>query len=185
MSLRWRKSEMEIFFWKDLADNYLEMAKQRLYNPDHPQYGGARFATGAVLLRLLQLLAPLLPYVTEAIYQELFAASQGVASIHQSSWPQPDPAFDDPEALRLGETLVAVATAVRRYKSEHNLALGSEFSRLQLSASRPGLNQALQAASADLTSITRALRVETPETLDPAAVTILCEDPAVQIGLIF
>ena len=179
------KSEIEIFFWKDLADNYLEMAKQRLYNPGHPQYAGARFTICAVLLHLLKLLAPLLPYVTDAIYQGLFASSEGLTSIHQSNWPESDPAFDDPEALQLGETLVAVATAVRRYKSEHYLALGSEFSRLQLSASRPGLSQALQAASADLTSITRALRIETFDSLDPAAVILLCDDPAVQIGLIF
>ncbi|MEZ4641523.1 MAG: class I tRNA ligase family protein [Chloroflexota bacterium] len=34
------KSEMEAFFWRDLADNYLEMAKKRLYD------GGAE-AVGA------------------------------------------------------------------------------------------------------------------------------------------
>ena len=38
------KAEVEAFFWKDLADNYLEMAKQRLYNPDHPQHPGAVYA---------------------------------------------------------------------------------------------------------------------------------------------
>ena len=33
------KSEVEAFFWRDLADNYLEMAKQRLYAPEHPGHG--------------------------------------------------------------------------------------------------------------------------------------------------
>ena len=30
------KSEIEILFWQYLADNYLEMCKQRLYDPLHP-----------------------------------------------------------------------------------------------------------------------------------------------------
>ena len=40
------KSEIETFFWRDLADNYLEMAKQRLYDrSEHPrQRGGALYA---------------------------------------------------------------------------------------------------------------------------------------------
>ncbi len=37
------KSEIEVFFWSELADNYLEMVKQRLYNPQHPAYPAARF----------------------------------------------------------------------------------------------------------------------------------------------
>ena len=37
------KSEIEAFFWHDLADNYLEMAKQRLYDPQHAAHLGALY----------------------------------------------------------------------------------------------------------------------------------------------
>ncbi len=155
------KTEVEAFFWKDLADNYLEMAKQRLYNPDHPQHPGAVCALHSVLHSVIKLLAPVIPYVTEAIYLELFAAADGSPSIHRSSWPAADPAYEDQTALQFGEVLVQVATAVRRYKSEQNLALGAEFSRLQLTAESPAQADALRAAAADLTSVTRALVIAT------------------------
>ena len=71
----------------------------RLYAEDHPQRNGARFALHQALLTALKLLAPLLPYVTEAIYQGLFAASEGKASIHIASWPIPNPDLDDDAAI--------------------------------------------------------------------------------------
>ena len=154
------KTEVEAFFWKDLADNYLEMAKQRLYSPDHPQHPGAVFALRSALLQVLKLLAPFIPYVTEAIYLELFAAAEGCPSIHRSVWPITDPVYEDQAALLSGEALLQVATAVRRYKSEQNLALGAEFSRLQLTAASPDQAAALLAAAADLTSVTRARQIE-------------------------
>ena len=154
------KTEVETFFWRDLADNYLEMAKQRLYSPDHPQHPGAVFALHSVLLNVLKLLAPFIPYVTEAIYLELFAAANGSPSIHRSAWPAADPAFEDQAALQFGEVLVQVATAVRRFKSEQNIALGTEFSRLQLTAASPAQAAGLRAATADLASVTRALEIE-------------------------
>ena len=154
------KNEVEAFFWKDLADNYLEMAKQRLYNPDHPQHAGAVFTLHGALLQVLKMLAPFLPFVTETIYLELFAAADGCPSIHHATWPEAKATVEDQAALSFGEVLVQVATAVRRYKSEQNLALGAEFSRLQLTAVSPAQGQALRAAAADLTSVTRALEIE-------------------------
>jgi len=38
------KSEIESFFWQELADNYLEMCKQRLYDETHPNREGRVFA---------------------------------------------------------------------------------------------------------------------------------------------
>jgi valyl-tRNA synthetase len=154
------KNEVEAFFWKDLADNYLEMAKQRLYNPDHPQHPAAGYVLRTVLQDVLKLFAPFIPYLTEAIYRELFAPADGSPSIHRSAWPMADPACEDPAALQFGEVLVQVATVVRRYKSENNLGLGVEFSRLQLTAASPAQGAALHAAEADLLSVTRALEIE-------------------------
>ena len=154
------KNEVETFFWKDLADNYLEMAKQRLYNPDHLQNKGAVYALRIALLQVLKMLAPFIPFVTEAIYLELFAVADGSPSIHRSDWPTADLAYEDQAALRFGEVLLQVATAVRRYKSEQNLGLGAEFSRLQLTAVSSAQGETLQAAAADLSSVTRALEIE-------------------------
>ncbi|MCP4517150.1 MAG: class I tRNA ligase family protein, partial [Delftia sp.] len=96
------KSETEVFFWRDLADNYLEMAKVRLYGDEVEAREGARFAFYHVLLTTLKLFAPFIPYVTEEIYQHLFAASDGAESLHLSRWPAPDARFEDEAAEALG-----------------------------------------------------------------------------------
>ena len=163
------KSEIEAFFWTELTDNYLEMAKQRLYDPADPSHEAARFSLQTVLLTVLKLFAPFMPYVTEAIYLGLFGTlsvvgsfathnTQSSASIHRQSWPVADPALEDDAAEVVGQTLVGIATAVRRFKSERNLPLGAELNWVQLAAveSDGSLLPGLREAVADLKSITRA-----------------------------
>ncbi len=160
------KSEIEVFFWRDLADNYLEMAKGRLYNKASAAHEGARYTLFHVLLTLVKLFAPFLPYVTEAIYQGLFAAFEGQPSVHRARWPQANTKLLDERAEAAGEALMEVATAVRRYKSEHDLSLSIELERLQLAAEDAGLARALRDAAEDMRSVTRARRIEVCERLD-------------------
>lgn len=171
------KQELEAFFWRELADNYLEMCKQRLYETEHPQRAGAVYTLRRVLLDTLKLFAPFLPYVTEAIYQGLFAApGPAFDSLHAAAWPTPDPAWNDPAAETLGERLVEIATAVRRYKSERSLPLGSELPGLQI-ALNDDQAAALRAAASDLKSVTRALQIEWVERLDETSELLPVEGP--------
>ena len=154
------KIETEGFFWRDLADNYLEMAKRRLYEEDEPLHGGARYALHRAILTAIKLFAPFLPHVTEEIYLGLFAEAEGQNAIHTSPWPSADERLIDDAAENEGEILVQIATAVRRYKSARSLPLGSELARLLVTATEPSTAQMLQRASADLISVTRAREVE-------------------------
>ncbi|MBN2499505.1 MAG: class I tRNA ligase family protein, partial [Anaerolineales bacterium] len=170
------KSEVENFFWKDLADNYLEMAKQRLYNPAHPQYTAARYTLYHTLLGTLKLFAPFLPFVTEELYLNLFAETDGAPSIHTSHWPQATPTWDDENAIELGAQLVEIATAVRRYKSENSLSLGTEIHRLQLALGDAQLAAGFEAASGDLMSVTCCLTVEVGPALDEKLIAVPVND---------
>lgn len=177
------KSEVENFFWKELADNYLEMAKARLYSPLAPGHGGAIFTLHTVLLSVLKLLSPFLPYVTDALYRSLFANAEGVRSIHRSRWPKPQARFEDSNSEKFGETLVAIATAIRRYKSERNLSLGTELIRVQLAPDSPGAAVSLVEATIDLMSVSRARQVEVTASLSPGLVELPVEDAAVKVGI--
>jgi valyl-tRNA synthetase len=157
------KSETESFFWRALTDNYLEMCKLRLYEEGSE---GARYALHSVLLTTLKLFAPFLPHVAEEIYRELFAAVGEAGSIHRASWPFPDETLIDAAAEAAGDTVVDIATAVRRYKTENQLFLGAELERLQVATRDPVLRKALCEAGADIRSITRAKRIEVRECLD-------------------
>jgi valyl-tRNA synthetase len=160
------KSETESFFWTELADNYLEMAKLRLYDEMCATGEGARYALYHTLLATLKLFAPFVPHVTEQIYQGVFAEKEKRRSIHIAHWPVADPRFQDDEVETIGEILTAITTAVRRYKSEHSLSLGSELKQLQLATDDPALIVALWEAEDDLTSVTRAQTIRIGERLD-------------------
>lgn len=166
------KNETESFFWRELADNYLEMSKQRLYDEDHDGRDGARYTLYHALLTVVKLFAPFLPHVTERIYQELFAPMEGEGSIHSASWPLANEASLDDAAELAGNALMEIATAVRRYKSEQNLSLGTELGRLQVEVHEPALADLLQEAAADISSITRAKQVEVGPCLGPDLETI-------------
>ena len=100
--------------------------------------------------------APILPFITERIYLDLYAGQEKQLSVHCTDWPVVNPHWVDDSTLTFGETLVEIATSVRRYKSEHNLSLGSPIKRLQLATGSPQLQAMFLDASADLSSITRA-----------------------------
>jgi valyl-tRNA synthetase len=150
------KSEIEGFFWRDLADNYLEMCKERLYGEPGPLRDGARYTLHAALLSTIKLFAPILPFVTEEMYCGLFAEAEGQSSIHLARWPEAQPAWASEQAEALGETLIELATAVRRYKSEASLSVGAELSKLLLSTPDQTLAEQLKAARLDILSVTRA-----------------------------
>jgi len=189
------KSLVEAFFWRELADNYLEMVKQRLYDPASSHHLGACFSLYQLLLTVLKLFAPFIPYVTEEIYQSLFLSkewrwvdgnwnmSDNIRSIHLSPWPRPIPELESEQAEAFGETLMGIASAVRRYKSERNLALNTELDSLQLAPVDGRDMELLREAVADLLSITRAKKIEIVGSPDTRAEAVLAEGP-VHLGII-
>jgi len=176
------KSEIEAFFWNVFTDNYIEMAKQRLYDAEGVEHEAACYTLQAALRALVKLLAPFLPYVSEAVYQELFAAAEGCPSVHRAAWPAPDLALADEQALDLGQKLEAVASAVRRFKTEHKSGLASAIKRVQLGTPDPAMAGALRSAAADIASVTRAETVEVSERLDPG-LAVYYQDEILAVGI--
>jgi valyl-tRNA synthetase len=179
------RGEIEDFFWRDLADNYLEMAKLRLYDAQHPAHAGASYALKTILRTTLKLLAPLLPYVTEAIWLELFSAEAGDVSIHRSAWPEAHDVWmaDAGSLLGQGEMLIAIATAVRRYKSEHALSLGSELASLAVAVDDEALKAFLETAQDDLAGITRAKEVQVGKSLSAGFRELAAAPDGLHIGI--
>jgi valyl-tRNA synthetase len=83
--------EAYAFFWSELCDWYLEMVKPRLYD------GEAEVSATLLwtLERLLALLHPIMPFVTEEIWS-YHPSRQGHLAVH--SFPQGDGSMRDPEA---------------------------------------------------------------------------------------
>jgi valyl-tRNA synthetase len=174
------KSETEAFFWQILADNYLEMCKLRLYEGEG---AAARFTLHRVLLTVLKLFAPFLPYVTEEIYHELFAEGSD-DSIHTSAWPTPEGALIDDLAERAGDAIVEIATAVRRYKTENQLFLGAELAQLRIATSDSDLAGALREAGPGIRSITRAKEITVSDNLDDGSTDNWLKVPGCRLEIV-
>jgi valyl-tRNA synthetase len=161
------KNEVEHFFWHDLADYYIELAKQRLYSEVAQGHEAAKYTLCQALITVLKLFAPILPFITEEIYQRLFCDDESKDSIHRSPWPEADPNWVDLEAEALGDLILSIVSGIRRYKSEHHLSLATEVAQIQLVIADRELRKGLMDAEADLKSATRAQQVECVDTLSP------------------
>ncbi|GAA0670960.1 valine--tRNA ligase [Natronoarchaeum mannanilyticum] len=122
------RNELRVFFWNTFCDDYLEIAKQRLDSDDSDS---TAYALRTAHRRFVELFAPLLPHITEEIWQSLYADGGSVAedSVHLRDWPTPSGYDAD---LQSGETALEVIGALRRYKSEHQLALNAELDRVEV-----------------------------------------------------
>jgi valyl-tRNA synthetase len=152
------RAEVERFFWSDLCDNYLELAKARLYGEDGAPRRAAQWTLYHALLAVLKLFAPYLPYITEALYQGLFREREGAASVHLARWPKAPANWADDATEAAGATLLELLGEVRRYKAERGLSVGAELAELRIAAS-PERRAALEGALVDLQGATRARAV--------------------------
>ncbi|MEI7716880.1 MAG: valine--tRNA ligase [Mycobacterium sp.] len=102
------------FAWDQFCDWYVELAKTQL--ADGSSHTAAVLA--AVLDRLLRLLHPIIPFLTEALWQAL----TGEESLVIADWPTASGVALDPGAdQRIGD-MQRLITEVRRFRSDQGLA---------------------------------------------------------------
>jgi len=120
--------KIEKFFW-NFCDNYIEIAKNRLYKPE--VYGedakeSAQYACYNVLLGVLKLFAITLPHMTEEIYQDYFKQFEGVESIHLTILAPIDIIVNE-DVIAGGDEVVEIVKIIRAYKSENKLSMKTAF----------------------------------------------------------
>lgn len=156
------KNETEQFFWKILCDNYLEIVKDRLYNPG-TRGEEARLSAQHVLyestLACLKLMAPIMPHITEEVYHLYFAEHERKKSIHISMWPGFDDNLIDEEIEKAGDAVVEIIAAVRKFKSEKQISLKEDITKLTIECDN-SLKEKIMLMMGDLKATTRAKDVE-------------------------
>jgi valyl-tRNA synthetase len=132
------------FTWTVLADQYIELAKGRLY------LEGAGKESAAVALRisldaLCRMTAPFTPYFSEECYSYLRSER-----VHRQPWV--DFTFEDAEARWKGEILVSLVSELRRYKHDRGMALNAPMGQITIYSDRflDGTGDAARALNADI-----------------------------------
>ena len=118
------KQEVEQFFLRDFCDNYLEIVKKRIYQGKGDEKKSAQYVLYKVLFEVLKMLAPIMPFITEEIYQEYFRKQENEKSVHLCSWPSFVNSEDDKNTF---EILKNILTKVRQEKTKAQKPMNSEI----------------------------------------------------------
>ncbi|MCP8852363.1 valine--tRNA ligase [Latilactobacillus sakei] len=108
------------FIWNDFCDWYIEMAKEVLYGDDQEAIANKRYNLAYVLDQTLRLLHPVMPFVTEEIWQSMPHTGE---SIMTASYPEVHAELDDQEATTQMNALIDLIRSVRNIRSEANAPL--------------------------------------------------------------
>ena len=115
------KSGTEKLFW-EFTDNYLEIVKKRVYSGDRNKKKSAQYTLYKSLLTFLKLFAPIIPFITEEIYQEYFKKDEKIKSIHISNWPE----AKNPKSANDFDFFCDLLAKVRQTKSSAKKAMNAE-----------------------------------------------------------
>ena len=104
------------FAWSDFCDLYIEMVKSRLYNESSEGYEPAIATLKYVLVNILKLLHPYMPFITEEIYSNLETEDEALII---SSYPEPKYVFESDEKFE--EELIDIIREVRNARATAGL----------------------------------------------------------------
>jgi valyl-tRNA synthetase len=115
--------EIKSFFWSEFCDWYIEMSKIFLYDEEYAD----KHIQKAILLHVLEtfyrLLHPVMPFITEKLWQALPKYLKNVPTIMYAPWPEAQESFID---QKIEESFILMADfvrEVRRVKHEFGIPL--------------------------------------------------------------
>lgn len=174
-SLAMDKTE-EFFWW--FCDNYLEVSKTRAYNEGGNDDSGALSAHLTLyysLKILLQLFAPIIPHITEELFQMLYSTNHD--SIHaRSTWPNvADVKFDDTNESK-SEELLEILELVRKIKAQDNLSIKAPVEYIEVQGTLLPDNLVW-----DLKAVTSAKDIKHVESLSSTAQGLVGDKLAINV----
>jgi valyl-tRNA synthetase len=174
---------LQDFVWSELADWYLEIAKLRLYDAEPAASATAQAVLWSVLDRVVRLLHPYMPFVTEEIWQQLRATGSDAArslsgwdaampeSVMVAPWPEPGERDEAREAVM--SRVMEIVRNVRAVRSEYRV----EPARLITATIAAGT--ALPALRGQTNIISRLARLQPLTVCD-----VLAEKPADSVSVL-
>lgn len=107
------------FAWNDFASWYVEISKVDLQSDDAENKNITQNVLVYVLMQIIKMLHPIVPFITEEIYQTLPHKEE---SITISSWPTVEEAFNDEEAINSLNIVMEIISAVRNERAKASKA---------------------------------------------------------------
>ncbi|EJT0910872.1 valine--tRNA ligase [Vibrio parahaemolyticus] len=164
------------FIWNQFCDWYLELTKPVLWKGTEAQQRGTRRTLITVLEKTLRLAHPVIPYITETIWQSIKPLVDGVEgeTIMLQALPQFDEANFNQEALDDIEWVKAFITSIRNLRAEYDINPGKPLD-VMLKAANAEDAARLEANKQVLMSLAKleSVRVLAADEETPACATAL------------
>ena len=152
------------FLWRDYCDWYLELAKPRLQEKRKRQ--GVQNILVLVLENALRLLHPVMPFITESLWQALPKSQASQSSIMISDFPKDGVFKRDVQAEKDMAFMQELITSVRTIRSEMNIP-NSKSIRIILSTDDTACRKKLNIFSDSIENLTKAESIDIGESLSP------------------
>ncbi len=124
-------------FIDDLSNWYVRRNRRRFWKSERDKDKNvAYFTLYHVLTELIKLLAPVIPFITEEIYQNMVAANDDSApeSIHHCDFPQVESEFIDDQLVADIDQVISVVKAGRSLRNTSNIKIRQPLSQLVIRA---------------------------------------------------
>ncbi len=158
---------VEKFFWHNFCDNYLELIKDQIFNPenyDEQTLNATRFVLYEIGFGILQLFSPFLPHITENLYQSFYKKKEGQNSIHSLTFDKSrfnNSRFDfnfEAEA-NLFNKIIDIVSIVRKLKTKNQLSLKVKIETLNIYTKDKDLLEVIKKEDALIKGITKAKEI--------------------------
>jgi valyl-tRNA synthetase len=154
------------FVWNEYCDWFLELSKPALNGDDAVAAASTRHTLLVVLETVLRALHPIIPFITEEIWQAV-APKLGIhaESIFLRPWPKADEITADEAATAEIEWYKNVLSGIRRIRAEMNIAPGKTIPLLLADGDASDRTRAAKFAA----QISFLARVDAPQWIAPGA----------------
>ncbi|MBL4829001.1 MAG: valine--tRNA ligase [Aliivibrio sp.] len=164
------------FIWNQFCDWYLELTKPVLSKGTAAQQRATRHTLITVLEKTLRLAHPVLPYITESIWQNVKPLIEGVEgeTIMTQALPQFNEEHFNPEVVADLEWVKGFITSIRNLRAEYDIAPSKGLSVMVKVADEKDIAR-IQANEIVLTSLARldSIKVLSDDEKTPACATSL------------
>ena len=164
-----RLMKQVVRFLDDLSNWYVRRNRRRFWKSENDSDKAAAYQTLYIALKgVLKVLAPVIPFVSEAMYQNLVRGLESDApeSIHLCSFPEVVPSVIDEEVIRDIDAVIKLVEMGRHARNKVNLKIRQPLSKLQYAVSDDALAKAFDQNAGEIMdelNVKKIERVSSPE----------------------
>lgn len=168
------------FVWGTFCDWYLEFTKPILQGEDAAARAETQATTAWIMGRIVHLLHPIMPFITEEVWEQLAGHSFGM--LITAPWPEFERDAIDPEASAEMEWVVQAISAIRALRAEMNVPPAARVPLL-IKDAEPVAAQRIERHREHFVRLARVERFEPAQSLSPGGVQAVVEGATLILAL--